>query len=161
MTIAILDIVFLLLIANGAPILADCVCRHLLKYGADGGLRMPDGQPIFGESKTVRGIAAAIAATSIVAVLIGYSATTGALVGALAMLGDLLSSFIKRRLRRPPTSKVIALDQIPEALIPATVMASQFNLTAPGIATVTGLFLLIGFGLSPMLHALGIRKQPH
>lgn len=65
MTIAILDIVFLLLVANGAPILADCACRHLLKHRADGGLRMPDGQPIFGESKTVRGIATAIAATSV------------------------------------------------------------------------------------------------
>jgi CDP-2,3-bis-(O-geranylgeranyl)-sn-glycerol synthase len=161
MTIAILDIVFLLLVANGAPILADCACRHLLKHRADGGLRMPDGQPIFGESKTVRGIATAIAATSVAAVLIGYSAVTGALVGSLAMLGDLLSSFIKRRLRRPPTSKVIGLDQIPEALIPATVMASQFNLTAQGIATATGLFLVMGLGLSRMLYTLGIRKQPH
>lgn len=161
MSIAILDIVFLLLVANGAPVLADCVFRKLFRHGVDGGLRMPDGQPIFGESKTVRGITTSIAATSVAAMLIGYSTTTGALVGALAMLGDLLSSFIKRRLRKPPTFQVIGLDQIPEALIPATVMASQFNLTAPGIAMVTGLFLILGLGLSRALHMLGIRKQAH
>jgi hypothetical protein len=81
---SILDVVFLLLVANGAPILTDCLFRSRLNNALDAGFRLADGRPLFGTSKTVRGIAGAIVATSGAAVAIGYSPAIGLLVSAVA-----------------------------------------------------------------------------
>jgi RNA polymerase sigma factor (sigma-70 family) len=103
---SILDVVFLLLVANGAPILTDCLFRSRLYNALDAGFRLADGRPLFGTSKTVRGIAGAIVATSGAAVAIGYSPAIGLLVSAVAMFGDLTSSFIKRRLALAEGSRI-------------------------------------------------------
>jgi hypothetical protein len=44
--------------------------------------------------------------------------TIGVVVGSMAMLGDLFSSFVKRRLNLPPSSRATFLDQVPESLFP-------------------------------------------
>jgi CDP-diglyceride synthetase len=43
---------------------------------------------------------------------------TGWIVGGLAMLGDSLSSFIKRRLAMPPSAMAIGIDQAPDSVLP-------------------------------------------
>ena len=43
--------------------------------------------------------------------LLGLSLATGGLVAALAMIGDLFSSFVKRRLKFPSSSQAIGLDR--------------------------------------------------
>jgi hypothetical protein len=59
-----------------------------------------------------------------------------------AMIGDLFSSFLKRRLRMPPGSVAIGLDQIPEALLPALVAKCALPLTLFDVfAIVLGFFL--------------------
>ncbi len=156
-----IDVLLLLFVANGAPILADCVCRHRLRFPVDGGLMLLDGRPLFGVSKTVRGLIVSISATTSVALLLGYPAITGFLFGSLAMLGDLLSSFVKRRCGWPSTSRAFLLDQIPESLVPTVVLASQFGLTAESIATVVAGFLFLSVTLARVLYLTGIRKQPH
>lgn len=52
----------------------------------------------------------------------------GILVGAYAMLGDLLSSFLKRRIRLPSSSRAPVLNQLPEALLPTVILAPYFGL---------------------------------
>jgi hypothetical protein len=49
----------------------------------------------------------------------GLPSTAGLLVSAMAMIVDLLSSFVKRRMKLVPGSMALALDQIPESLLPA------------------------------------------
>ncbi len=158
---SIFDVVFLLLAANGAPILADCLLRKKLSIALDAGLLFTDGQPIFGTSKTVRGVAASIVATTSAALVIGQSLAIGLLVGAVAMTGDLASSFLKRRLRLAATSRLFGLDHIPEALLPALVLAAISDLTTTNAVVITAIFVLLATIISPLLHTFGIRKQPY
>ena len=57
-----------------------------------------DGRPLFGASKTVRGILISVVTTSACAPLLGLKLEIGLVVATTAMAGDLLSSFMKRRL---------------------------------------------------------------
>ena len=50
--------------------------------------------------------------------LLGFAWTCGLVVASVAMSGDLLSSFLKRRLSLPPSSRATGIDQIPECLLP-------------------------------------------
>jgi len=155
------DLVFLIIVANASPILAAYAIGDRFSFPLDGGLALPDGQRMFGGSKTIRGIAAAIGTTTIVAVVIGHPAICGILVGLYAMLGDLISSFLKRRLRLPSSSRAPVLDQLPEALLPTMVLAPDFGLAAGGVIAAAIAFMLIAVVLSPLLYSAGIRKQPY
>src|SRR5215470_9398318 len=86
---------FLLLVANGAPIIAQDICQKRLNYPIDGGKIFYDGRPLFGSTKTVRGVLAAGVATGCAALLVGRPVLTGVGIGLCAMCGDLVSSFIK------------------------------------------------------------------
>lgn len=155
----ILDLVFLIIVANASPILVACVLRNRLDYPLDAGFMLFDGQRIFGKSKTIRGIAAAIGLTTGAAVIIGHPAICGILIGAYAMLGDIASSFLKRRMQLPSSSQALVLDQLPESLLPAMILAPSIGLAIGGVATVVIAFTLIAMTLSPMLYGAGIRKQ--
>ena len=76
-----------------------------------------DGWPSLGSSRTIRGVVAAVAATAPGARVLGEPATTGALLGDGAMLGDAGASFIKRRFGTAPGSRATGLDPIPDALL--------------------------------------------
>ncbi len=158
---SIFDVVFLLLVANGAPILADCLLRKKLSIALDAGLLFMDGQPIFGTSKTVRGVVASIVVTTVAALVIGQSPAIGLLLGAVAMTGDLASSFLKRRLRLAPTSRSFGLDYVPEALLPALVLAAISDLATIDVVAITAIFVLLATIISPLLHTFGNRKQPY
>src|SRR5579883_646632 len=114
----LLQLIVLLALANGTPVIAKWLLGDHLALPLDGGARFLDGRPLLGHSKTIRGVVLAIVVTSLGAALIGLSAAVGALVGVLAMAGDLLSSFVKRRLGLIASSRATGLDQIPEALLP-------------------------------------------
>ena len=83
--------------ANAAPILAAKALRLRKAHPIDGGIMLPDGRPLLGRSKTWRGLVSAVVLASCVGALIGLPWRLGALVGVSAMLGDGLSSFVKRR----------------------------------------------------------------
>jgi hypothetical protein len=76
---------------------------------------------LFGPSKTLRGLVVSVVATTLSAPALGLAWTTGLLAGAAAMAGDLGSSFIKRRMGLPSSSRALGLDQVPEALLPELV----------------------------------------
>jgi CDP-2,3-bis-(O-geranylgeranyl)-sn-glycerol synthase len=61
-------------------------------------------------------------ATSACAPIIGLEWNIGAVVGSAAMAGDLFSSFVKRRVHLPASSRATGLDQIPESLFPLFVL---------------------------------------
>lgn len=158
---AILLVMVLLLAANGAPVLANKLLDGRGAWPLDLGARFLDGQSWLGRSKTFRGLAAALLATVAAALLMGLSWRLGALVAAAAMAGDLLSSFIKRRLGLPPSSMAPGLDQVPESLLPLLACGPALGLSWADIGAATALFWIGGLLLSQILYAIGIRDRPY
>src|SRR2546430_12964778 len=64
--IIILQCLTLLTFANGMPVIAKRVFGDFMAWPCDGGIRFFDGQPLFGPSKTIRGLVLAIVITSAV-----------------------------------------------------------------------------------------------
>ena len=120
-----------------------------------------NGQPLFGPAKTWRGWLVAVAASAAVAPLLGINWTTGVVFGAAAMAGDLLSSFIKRRIKRPTSSMVLGIDQIPEALVPCLVCKSVLALDWFNIGIIVGVFFIGELLVSQLLYRLHIRDRPY
>lgn len=156
-----LQLLVLLAVANGAPLLGQAALRHRWNTPVDGGLRLPDGRPLFGPSKTVRGVVLALIATPIAAVLLGLDALSGAVIGLFAMLGDLCSSFIKRRLGLAPSSQALGVDQVPESLFPLLAVRTHFGLSGVEIAWLVLAFVVLELVLSRLLYRLRLRERPY
>lgn len=151
----------LLLVANGAPIVARLLpgLRHWNRP-LDGSYRSADRAPLFGVHKTWRGLLAALLLTTLTAMLLGMPWWLGTLFAALSMAGDLLASFIKRRRQLPPGAAAPGLDQLPEALVPLLVLSRPLQLDWQSIALITVLFVLLDLLLSRFLYYLRIRRHP-
>lgn len=156
-----IKILFLLLLANGTPIVVKKLLGSRFAYSLDGGKKYFDGRPWFGVSKTIRGIIFSIFVTSIGAVLIGFSLQIGALFAAASLCGDLVSSFIKRRLGLPPSSRALVLDQFPESIFPLLFCWSMLGLDIPTAVTVVVVFFIAEILLSQILFRLHIRDHPY
>jgi CDP-2,3-bis-(O-geranylgeranyl)-sn-glycerol synthase len=151
----------LLAIANGTPVLA---AKILGKQGAlplDVNATLSDGRPLFGSSKTLRGVVLSVAITTACAALLGLGWKVGFVVAAGAMIGDLFSSFLKRRLGMPSSSKFTGLDQIPESLVPLLACMTLLPLTPISVAIGTLLFFVGALALSRLFFALHIRDRPY
>ena len=151
----------LLTVANGAPVLAKTFAGDILASPIDRGLRWTDGQPLLGPSKTVRGLLLAVVATTICSALLGLGWWTGALVGSAAMAGDMLSSFVKRRMKRATSSRATGLDQIPESLLPLLFSHQRLSLTFLDIAVIVSAFVIGEMLLSRVLFAWHVRDRPY
>jgi CDP-archaeol synthase len=77
------------------------------------------------------------------------------------MAGDLLSSFVKRRLHLPPSSRASGLDQVPEALFPLLACRNLLSLAAADIAVRVVMFFVGEVVLSRLLYALNLRERPY
>ena len=157
----IIQALALLLAANGAPIIARDIAGTGFDVPVDFGLKIFDDQPLFGDSKTWRGLLAAIIVGVAVAMLIGLSAKQGALFALLVLIGDLFASFTKRRLGLAPSSRSRGLDVLPESLLPVVVMNKELGLNMIDIGVVVVIFFLIEVYLSPILYRWHIRKRPY
>lgn len=159
--ILILQLLILLTVANGTAIVAAKVLGDAFAHPLDGGVLFVDGRPLFGPSKTIRGIVLSLLATSIAAALIGLGWKVGALVGIGAMAGDLLPSFTKRRLGFASSSMAIGLDQIPESLFP--LLASRILLPLGWLDILLGVavFFVGELILSRILFRLKLRDTPY
>jgi len=117
--LAIMQSLSVLAVANTAPLVGKNIFGNRFRLTVDCGLAFFDGRPVFGRSKTFRGIvlSLSILTAAAVAPIIGLQVKIGAVSAAVAMSGDLLSSFVKRRLNLPPSSRATGLDQIPESLL--------------------------------------------
>ena len=77
------------------------------------------------------------------------------------MAGDLLASFLKRRLGLKVHAQAIGLDQIPEALLPLLILQSRLELSAAEIVLLVAAFAFLEAVLSYVLYKLRIREQPY
>jgi hypothetical protein len=157
----IIKLLGLLVLANGAPVLARKLLGSRWDTPVDGNIKLPDQHPIFGRSKTIRGFVSAILATAIIAPVLGFSWEQGALIGLMTMVGDLISSFIKRRLKMPPSSRAVGLDQIPETLLPLLVIKTPLGLSWFDVLTIVLVFLVLEVTLSKWLFRMNIRDRPY
>jgi CDP-2,3-bis-(O-geranylgeranyl)-sn-glycerol synthase len=156
-----LRVLLLLAVANGAPIIVKRLVGRRWDWPLDGGLRFVDGRALLGASKTVRGVVAAVVSTAVGGAVLGLPWGLGAWIGALSMVGDVLSSFIKRRVGVPPSGRAMGLDQIPEALLPAWVLHGPLGLTLGDVVAVTLAFFLLEMPLAWLFFKLRLRDRPY
>lgn len=151
----------LLVTANGAPVLINKALGQRWAWPVDNGFKLPDGQRLFGKTKTWRGLCSAIFFTTIAAILIKIEPFTGVLFGMLTMAGDLLASFIKRRMNYIESSRARGLDTMPESLLPILLLKESLALNFIDIILIVMLFFMIEEWVSPILYRLHIRKRPY
>ncbi len=157
----LLRVLLLLGMANTVPILAKTMLKDRFSGPLDCGLKLADGRPLFGESKTFRGVISSIGCTSLAAALLELGWPVGAMLATASMAGDLCSSFIKRRIGMPPHSKASGLDQIPEALLPLLLVRPALDLTLADVALLVAAFIIAEVGLSRVLFRLRLRDRPY
>lgn len=157
----VLQLVVLLALANGSPIVVKWTFGSKGAWPLDGNMNFIDGRPLFGASKTIRGIAVSLFVTSACAPLLGLTAPIGLLVAGVAMGGDLFSSFIKRRLGLRPGGKATGLDQIPESLFSLLACRQILSLTVLDIIAGTAIFFIGAMVLSRLLFELHVRDRPY
>ena len=158
---AIYQALIIIALANSAPVIGKMLLADLLGHPIDRGVLWLDGRRLFGSSKTYRGVILSIAACVVGAPLLGVDVLVGAAAGASAMAGDLVSSFIKRRLAIEPSGRAMGLDQIPEALLPALALTSSLSLSVADIGIIVAAFWIGSVALSPFFHWLGLRDRPY
>jgi CDP-diglyceride synthetase len=100
-------------------------------------------------------------ATAIGGHVLGLGGKTGALLGSVAMLGDLFSSFLKRRMKLPPSSRAVGLDQIPESLFPLLACRRALSLTAMETAVAVVTFFIGELLISQILYKFRLRDRPY
>jgi CDP-2,3-bis-(O-geranylgeranyl)-sn-glycerol synthase len=156
-----LKVLFLLMLANGTPVIATDILGSHLAFPIDKRAKFADGHQVFGSSKSVRGIFLSILVTSALAFTVGMDWKTGALVSSMAMVGDLFSSFFKRRLNLPTGSRATGLDQVPESLFPLLACRSLLMLTALDIVAGVALFFVGELLLSRLFYHFHLRDHPY
>ncbi|MBI1774012.1 MAG: CDP-archaeol synthase [Proteobacteria bacterium] len=156
-----LQVLMLLGLANGAPVVAKRFLRNRCGWPLDAGLRFVNGRPLLGASKTLRGVLVSILATAAGAAVIGLDASLGAWLAGAAMAGDSLSSFVKRRLDLPSSSRATGLDQIPESLLPLLVVRDPLSLGVGDMIAIVALFFIGEVLISRPLYRLKLRDRPY
>lgn len=135
-------ILILLWLINFAPPMVAHLLGERWDTPVDGGYVLRNGTPLLGPHKTRRGVLAGIVTGSLVGWIIGFPAWVAFLSGLLSMLGDLLSSFIKRRFELPAGRVVFGLDQVFEGSLPFVLLAPYALLGPLDVVVLVGLFTL-------------------
>ncbi|WP_455207662.1 CDP-archaeol synthase [Kaarinaea lacus] len=151
----------LIVIANGAPILSRFILGDRLMFPVDFFANFFDGRRLFGNSKTWIGLASIPVFSVAAAWSLGLAMEVGVMVGIGVMAGDLLSSFIKRRLGMQESSMALGIDQIPESLLPLLLLRKTMDFEAFEIVIAVGSFIIIELVVSRFLYWMHIRKQPY
>ena len=82
----IVQAMVLLTLANGTPVVAKKIFGQSFALALDAGLTFFDGRPLFGPSKTIRGIMLSVLVTTASAPLLGLDLSIGAIAAAAAWL---------------------------------------------------------------------------
>lgn len=146
---------------NAAPIVFSGLLGNRAAWPVDAGRLAPDGYRWLGATKTWRGLLSSGLAGAGLAALLSLPTGFGVGFAALTMLGDLISSFIKRRLGLESSARVTFLDQLPESVAPLLYAWAEGLVSLLVGVQVVVLFFLFDTLVSPLLFRLGIRRHPH
>jgi CDP-2,3-bis-(O-geranylgeranyl)-sn-glycerol synthase len=145
--LTLLSLAGMILVANGAPVLATYWLGSFGGGALDRGFRLRDGQPLLGSHKTWRGVAATLLATEFFAWFLGLSFGVGLALAVGAVVGDLASSFLKRRLGLQPGADAPGLDEAAESLFPALIAKWLLGLSWLDVAAAVLAFTAVHFVL--------------
>lgn len=143
-----IKIVLFLLWVNGLPPLVGILVNDRYNRPLDGGGLWFDNKPVFGPHKTIRGLLSSLIGGTVVFPLLGVSWWCAALAALLAMAGDLLSSFIKRRRAYASGEEVVILDQFFESLFPTLFLSFFLPLSLLQLTAVLACFIFISYWTS-------------
>lgn len=138
-------ILVILIVANAAPLLTASFCPKGRRQPLDGGRKLADGNPILGENKTLWGLLSGISAAGILSLLFGLPLVIGLLIASVSLLGDLLTSFVKRRLGLVEGGAAYFLDHLLEGALPLLLCKGLFSFSWS--LSFALLMLFIGCGL--------------
>jgi CDP-2,3-bis-(O-geranylgeranyl)-sn-glycerol synthase len=159
--VGLLKVLVLIVLANATPVIAAQIFGARFSHPLDAHATFADGRPLFGRSKTVRGVLLALIVTAAAAPLLGLDPALGLLAAATAMAGDLASSFLKRRLGLAASDRATGLDQIPESLFPLVACSPMLGLNVLDVAAGTVIFLIGEILISRVLYRLRLRDRPY
>ena len=131
------------MVANLAPIIGQRLLRNRFASPLDCGSCFLDGRPLLGPSKTWRGFLFSIPITIACAWIEGLDPATGLVFSLAALLGDSLTSFIKRRLGLASGGHAPGLDQVLESLLPLLIVQQRLDLTLSGILSLVLSFIIL------------------
>ncbi len=148
----------LLWLVNFAPPIVAAIMEDKCNAPCDAGCLWRDGRPLLGKHKTTRGVVSAILTGGAIGPLLGFPFWLSLSAAILSMVGDLFSSFLKRRFSFKSGDTVPGLDQVPEGLLPFCLLGPYYNLSLGYV-----LFFGITFGIgaylgSIFLHRVLLRK---
>jgi CDP-2,3-bis-(O-geranylgeranyl)-sn-glycerol synthase len=138
-----LPALLLLMVANSTPVILARILGARYAAPIDANRSLSDGHRLLGSHKTWRGIISGTLAAGIAGTLLARGFATGAVFGALALTGDLVSSFLKRRLGCRSGQSIPLLDQLPEALLPMLVLRGAMALEPAAIIGTALAFMLL------------------
>jgi hypothetical protein len=142
----------LVVAANVAPWAAGRLSASRFNLPLDFGATLRDGSRLFGDHKTWRGLLAGVLCCALAAQLLGRGYALGLAFGALSLAADTASSFAKRRLRVAPGYELPLLDQLPEALLPLTVLSRPLQLGLLECFGVAFVFSLLDLATARLRH---------
>ncbi len=154
-------LILILVCANGAPIIARKLLSSRFNTPLDGNLVLWDGQRLLGSSKMIRGVVAGTLTSTAMFMILDMAALNRFFFGLSAMLGDSLSSFVKRHAILKSGDSAPWLDQIPEALLPVLSVRASLQLDWLQVVVVVIGFSLVNMVISPITYWLHIRRRPH
>ena len=140
-------LVFLLWVNSLPPIVAVIVGDRY-RRAVDGGRMWFDGRPLFGDHKTIRGLTVAITGGTLAFAWLKIPWWVAGIAALLAMSGDLLSSFIKRRSYLNSGQGVVVLDQLLEAFLPLLFLNRYLVLDLKQNGTILILFITASYWCS-------------
>jgi len=125
----------------------------------DRGLKWLDGKPFLGSHKTIRGCVFGILAGSIIGLLQGnFFGGIAQSVGAI--LGDLISSFFKRRMDFEPGASVPLLDQL-NFIVVAIILSQPYQHTSwVHILTILVITAPIHYAVNYVAWLLKLKSHP-
>jgi uncharacterized protein len=148
---------FLWLVNFTPPLLAFFLDDRLNKP-IDAGKSFRDGRPLFGPHKTWRGLVGALGSGVLLALVFGFPVWAGFFAALLSMSGDLISSFIKRRINKPSGRNFPLVDQFFEGALPFILFTPYFQLGLFRTAILIALFCLGAYMGSLFYKGILLRK---
>jgi CDP-2,3-bis-(O-geranylgeranyl)-sn-glycerol synthase len=157
------DILILILLgwSNFLPIVGRIIFQKRLSTPLDLGYRWLDNRYIFGPHKTWRGIIISVLGTGLVSHFTPLGMMLGFNLAIFSMVGDAVSSFVKRRLSLKSGNKVLLLDQGLESFLPLWILKDSFFIGWTDIILIVSCFTILEIALSPLLYILRIRRNPY
>ena len=158
--VALAQVLILLSLANGSPVIAKRIFGAKCAAPVDGNTPFIDGRPLFGPSKTIRGIVVSLVVTALGAILLGLHFWIGLLVAGASMAGVLVLELFEAPNPPRPQQQGNWTHQLPKSLFPLLACQPLLSLTAIDIAVGCAVFFCGAIATLPSLFLAAIARPP-